>query len=198
MTNVLQVEGFVKPFNTDGRVFIHQATDSVLAASQAGESALIPTVKSKPNVPKPKCVSAAYVSVPPTISHFVMNLPASSTEFLGHFRGLYAGHETLFAPHTKTLLPVVHCFCFAARSDDDVARLDVAARVSKELGVAMEWNGVVDEPGAVRSAQDPTRNTPKIVDGKVAVNYVRHVSPKQGMYCASFRVPADVAFAPRS
>lgn len=119
-----------------------------------------------------------------------MNLPASATEFLGHFRGLYAGHESLFTPHTATQLPVVHCHCFAFRSDDDVPRLDVAARVSAELGATLSWDGVIDSPGQRRECT--------IVDGKVAVNYVRDVSPQKTMYCASFRLPAAVAFAPRN
>lgn len=131
------------------------------------------------------------VRVPPTISHFVMNLPASATEFLGHFRGLYAGHEALFAPTSTTPLPVVHCHCFALKSDGPEPRLDVAARVSKELGggAALAWDGVVDWPG--------TRRESEIVDGKVSVVYVRDVSPQKTMYCASFRLPAEVAFAPR-
>ncbi|CAN8098881.1 unnamed protein product [Discula destructiva] len=186
-----KVERFVRPFNEDGRVFIHQAADDVVAASQAGDAAVIPA--KKPSRKAPQAVVQAEstrVPVPPTISHFVMNLPASATEFLGHFRSLYAGHESLFQPHTTTPLPVVHCHCFALKSDDDVPRLDVAERVSKELGVTMAWDGVIDCPGERRDC--------KVVDGKVSVHYVRDVSPQKSMFCASFRVPAEVAFAPRN
>lgn len=133
--------------------------------------------------PKP-----THIPIPPTISHFVMNLPASAIEFLSHFRGLYAGREDLFAPHTETKLPVVHTHCFALKSDDDVPRLDVAARISKELGASLEWDGVIDSPG-------DRRDSP-IVEGKVSVRYVREVSPHKTMYCASFRLPGEVAFAP--
>lgn len=130
------------------------------------------------------------VPLPPTISHFVMNLPASAIEFLPHFQGLYAGHEDLFAPHTKNELPVVHVHCFALKADDEVPRLDIVQRVSKELGASLEWDGVIDSPG--------DRRDMAIIDGKVCVNFVREVSPHKSMYCASFKVPGEVAFAPRS
>lgn len=193
MTDSLQVEPFVRAFNADGRVFIHQAADEVLAASRAGEAAVVPAKKpsrSARNAPNSAQAEPIHVPIPPTISHFVMNLPASAIEFLRHFRGLYAGHEALFTPQTERELPVVHTHCFALKSDDDVPRLDVAERVSKELGATLAWDGVTDGPGDRRDSG--------ILDGKVSVHYVRDVAPHKTMYCASFRLPAEVAFAPRS
>lgn len=150
---------------------------------------MVPPKKQSRSAPQSSMQKPTRVSVPPTISHFVMNLPASATEFLGHFRGLYAGHEALFTPATTTLLPIVHCHCFALKSDGPEPRLDVAARVSKELGATLTWDGVVDWPGERRASE--------IIDGKVAVSYVRDVSPQKTMYCASFRLPVEVAFTPR-
>lgn len=141
------------------------------------------------NDPKAVQPEPTRIALPPTISHFVMNLPASAIEFLPHFRGLYAGHEELFIPHTENKLPVVHTHCFALKSDDEVPRLDVAERVSKELGASLQWDGVIDCPG--------DRREMPIVEGKVSVHFVREVSPHKNMYCATFRLPAEVAFAPR-
>lgn len=141
--------------------------------------------RSKPGAKRPP---PTVIPIPPTISHFVMNLPASAIEFLSYYRGLYAGQESLFAPHTETALPVVHVHCFALKSDDDTPRVEVADRVSKELGFAMQWDKAADSPGAQGG---------EIVDGKVAVHSVRDVAPAKSMYCASFRLPAEVAFAPR-
>lgn len=111
-----------------------------------------------------------------------MNLPASAMTFLDCFRGLYAGHEDLFAPApeggVKRKLPLVHVHCFAVKSDDDVPLLDIAARISAELGVAMR-------PG------DAER------EGEVAIHDVRDVAPAKRMFCATFRLPAEVTFAPR-
>ncbi|KAI3397888.1 hypothetical protein diail_10289 [Diaporthe ilicicola] len=181
-----KVSSFVRPFNQDGRVFIHKAADSVLAASRAGEAAVIPSKqnfsRSKPDAKRPP---PTVISIPPTISHFVMNLPASATEFLPYYRGLYAGQEALFAPHTQTKLPMVHVHCFALKSDDDVPRIDICNRVSKELSTTLRWDGTIGTPEK------------EVEGGQVAVHHVRDVAPAKSMYCASFMLPADVAFAPR-
>lgn len=138
--------------------------------------------RSNPDAKRPP---PTVVPIPATISHFVMNLPASATEFLSYYRGLYAGQEALFAPHTKTNLPMVHVHCFALKSDDDVPRIDICERVSKELGVTLRWDGQIVATGS------------EVQDGQVAVHHVRDVAPAKSMYCASFRLPAEVAFAPR-
>ena len=176
-----KVGQYVRPFNMDGRAFIHQAADSVYAASQAGEHVVVQKkvrrhLRDAPDavVPPPQ-----KIPVPPTIAHFVMNLPASAYTFVHHFRGLYAGKEELFAPHTATKLPLVHVHCFALKSDDDVPRLDICERLSGELGVKMV-------PGRAE------------VPGEVAIHDVRDVAPAKRMFCASFRIPAEVAFATRA
>lgn len=138
--------------------------------------------RSKPDAKRPP---PTVIPIPPTISHFVMNLPASATEFLPCYRGLYAGQESLFAPHTQTNLPMVHVHCFALKSDDDAPRIDVSERVSKELSTTLRWDGKIATTDS------------EVEDGQVAVHHVRDVAPAKSMYCASFRLPAEVAFAPR-
>lgn len=118
------------------------------------------------------------IPIPPTISDFVMNLPASAITFLPGFRGLYHGREELFAPHTSTKLPMVHVHCFAPKADGDGPILEVCERISAELGVKFT-PGDPEEPG------------------KAAVHNVRAVAPNKDMFCASFRVPPEVAFASR-
>lgn len=135
--------------------------------------------------PHAKRPRPAAIPIPPTISHFVMNLPASAIEFLPCYRGLYAGQEALFAPHTDTKLPMVHVHCFALKSDEDEPRIDICERVSKELGTTTRW----DRGGEQGGAGD---------GGSVAVHHVRDVAPAKSMYCASFRLPAEVAFATRN
>lgn len=106
-----------------------------------------------------------------------MNLPATAISFLPSFRGLYAGHEALFAPHTATLLPMVHVHCFSTKSEDNVREgLDICERISDMLGVPVR-------PGDVEK------------EGEATIYDVRDVAPLKRMFCASFRLPREVAFA---
>lgn len=118
------------------------------------------------------------IPIPPTISHFVMNLPASAITFLPHYRGLYVGHEQLFEPHTTTKLPLIHVHCFAAKAEGEAPMLDVCERITAELGTPIKLG-------------DPE------IPGEAAVLEVRAVAPNKRMFCASFRIPAEVAFASR-
>lgn len=106
-----------------------------------------------------------------------MNLPASALEFLHNFRGLYHAQEALFTPHTPTKLPIIHAHCFAAKADDATPLEDICERIYNEIGVKLV-------PG-------------EIDDGKVSIHEVRDVAPAKRMFCASFRLPAEVAFASR-
>jgi tRNA (guanine37-N1)-methyltransferase len=173
-----KVSHYVKPFNYDGHDFIRKAADLVLEASKNGEHALVqpPKVSRNSGQPRPPPTK---VLVPPTISHFIMNLPASALEFTHNFRGLYHGQEQLFAPHTKAELPIVHAHCFAVKADDNTPLDDICQRIFKEIGVRLT-------PGAMDK------------EGEVYIHEVRDVAPAKRMFCASFRLPAEVAFAPRS
>ncbi|KAK0729373.1 Met-10+ like-protein-domain-containing protein [Apiosordaria backusii] len=192
-----KVQDFVRPFCEDGLDFIRQATDEVLAASLNREKVTIekpgPKAKSdktkteKPipsgSLPAPfRPVVTETYPIPPTISHFVMNLPASAIEFVGSFKGIYQWQENLFAPKTETLLPLVHVHCFALKADDERPLIDICERLTKYLGFTMK-------PGN----KDYNLNG----EGEVAIHNVRDVAPAKSMYCASFRLPAAVAFATR-
>ncbi|KAK3330216.1 putative undecaprenyl pyrophosphate protein [Apodospora peruviana] len=172
-----KVGQFVRPLCEDGREFIHKAAKLVLVAAEQNECALIP---GKP-LPRTKAKAGAKapeptrIPVPATISHFVMNLPASAIEFLGCYRGLYAGQEDLFALATARKLPMVHVHCFSYKADDETPLNDICARMTKELGYAVK-------PG------DPEN------EGEVAIHDVRDVAPSKRMFCASFRLPKEVAF----
>ncbi|KAI8632347.1 Met-10+ like-protein-domain-containing protein [Xylariaceae sp. FL1651] len=183
-----KVTQYVRPFNEDGRTFIREAADSVYAAFTNGEHAVVNTNKysrrhgqqngeaAKEQGPKPQ---PKQIPVPPTISHFVMNLPASAITFLPHYRGLYAGREQLFEPHTSTKLPMIHIHCFAAKAEGDAPLLDVCERITAELNVPIKLGN------------------PE-VPGEASVLETRAVAPNKCMFCASFRLPAEIAFAPRA
>ena len=109
---------------------------------------------------------------PKTFGHYVMNLPATAITFLDAFIGLYHGQEELFAPYTSTKLPMIHVHCFSSKSDDNVReRLEICDNISSQIGFTIRPNG-----------ED------------VTIWDVRDVAPQKRMFCASFRLPAEVAF----
>ena len=168
----------MRGFCEDGRTFIHKAADLVGAASANGEHALIPPAKPPKGVKPATPLEPTRVPIPSTISHFVMNLPASAIEFLGCYRGVYAGREALFAPGTGAKLPMVHVHCFSIKATDERPLVDICERITRELGFPVR-------PG------DPEN------EGEVAIHNVRDVAPAKSMFCASFRLPREIAFAPR-
>ncbi|KAG5976026.1 tRNA(m(1)G37)methyltransferase [Claviceps digitariae] len=173
-----KVTEFVKPCLEDGHEFIKQVADRVLEASQRGDCALIKPAKVSRSAPPKSRPEPTRVPVPPTVSHYVMNLPASALEFLHNFKGLYQGHETLFSPHTETKLPLIHAHCFAVKADNATAFDDICQRIYHEIGFQLK-------PGDAEK------------EGEVAIHEVRDVAPGKSMFCATFRLPREVAFAAR-
>ncbi|PFH57947.1 hypothetical protein XA68_14355 [Ophiocordyceps unilateralis] len=166
-----KVTQFVRPFNQDGHDFIRSAANLVLEASRRGDCAEIrpSKVSRRALSPPPK-----RIPMPPTISHFVMNLPASALSFLHNYRGLYRGKEELFVDKQ---LPMVHAHCFAAKADDAAPLEDICRRIYDEIGTRLV-------PGDAET------------HGQVSIQEVRDVAPAKRMFCASFRLPPEVAFAP--
>ncbi|KAI1618233.1 Met-10+ like-protein-domain-containing protein [Exophiala viscosa] len=112
---------------------------------------------------------------PTAFSHYVMNLPASAIEFLDAFKGVYYGREADFEPHTRQKLPFVHLYLFQAKLDNEQAEYeDTCKRISEHIGAEIR----LDDPQL-----------------DMQIRYVRLVAPKKKMFCASFRLPASVAFA---
>ncbi|KAL7323560.1 tRNA(m(1)G37)methyltransferase [Mucor circinelloides] len=102
-----------------------------------------------------------------TFDHFVMNLPATAIDFLDAFRGLYHDQKDLFNASARAKLPMIHCHCFTKSSD---AMQDISERVGQIMG-----------------------GKPDI--SKSSVHWVRNVAPKKDMYCISFPLSSDIAFA---
>ncbi|KAG2156542.1 Met-10+ like-protein-domain-containing protein [Suillus bovinus] len=102
-----------------------------------------------------------------TISHFVMNLPDSAINFLDAFRGILLESERDFGNYAN--MPMIHCHCFTRELQPERAEADIIQRVESKLGHK--------------------------VDTEVALHMVRSVAPNKDMYCISFRLPRDVAFA---
>lgn len=105
-----------------------------------------------------------------------MNLPSTAIDFVPDFSGLYRGHEELFAPKTTQKLPMIHCYCFGPKDEDDdpegeVAKIQVCQQLSEKLG------------------HEILPSTPE-----VDIFDVRDVAPNKRQFCATFRLPPEVAF----
>jgi tRNA (guanine37-N1)-methyltransferase len=180
-----KVQDFVTPFNQDGREFIRSSGRSLLAAKP-----LTVTIRPKIGREQQRKIAqgkggqlpAPKVYTRPTIvNHYVMNLPATAIEFLDAFPGLYAGEEQLFAPNTQQKLPMIHVYCFSGNSDNEVDdHIDICERISERIGHKI----TVDDCVGGKGNQDV----------ELAIYNVRLVSPKKQMFCASFRLPREVAF----
>ena len=176
--NSLQVARFVVPSNEDGHAFIRSSTQTLL--SQHVEVDVTPPPprgsRKDPNATRNK---PEVLTRPRTFSHFILNLPASALTFLPAFVGIYAGHNSLFYPHSETKLPTIHVYCFNLKSDsNEEAEKDICSEIGLQLGCEMA-SGNLEE------------------DRKVSIWDVRDVAPKKRMFCASFRLPANVAFRER-
>ncbi len=164
---VQQATNFVEPHNQDGRAFICHSARAL--ASTPKRVDITARTRRTPGKPAPARV---HLDRPTTFQHYVLNLPASALSFLDAFVGLYRGHESLFAPTTAIALPMIHVYAFAPKGDDDgPAHQEICGEITRRLGHEMR-----PESGAVEFWE------------------VRDVAPKKRMFCASFRLPPEVAF----
>ncbi|KAF9959778.1 tRNA(m(1)G37)methyltransferase [Mortierella alpina] len=163
-------------YNLDGREFVRKAVADLEKSGYQRPPEAPVVVKGKkgaanttPQAPARTSTNDKTEATAPgfkTFDHFVMNLPATAIEFLDAFRGLFQGREAQIT-EPKTQLPMIHCHCF---SKSDKPEDDVRERVEKVMGGQLELDSV-------------------------KLHWVRKVAPNKDMYCISFRLPAEIAFA---
>lgn len=176
--NINKVSAFARPFNMDGADFIKFASTELLRERRTYDKMPWVNFPRKVIAEQKQALTAKAQSQairmqePPTFDHFVMNLPASAIEFLYAFKGLYAGKEGLFKPIGGRNLPMVHVHAFQARRDDEnEEKEELRQRLSQQLG--FDFTGYE----------------------KLTLHRARLVAPNKLYYCASFRLPPEVAFA---
>jgi tRNA (guanine37-N1)-methyltransferase len=165
-----KVSTFVKPFNEDGRKFIRSATKALYHDDTSQHQVPIYAKKSRSDKTPPTLLKT--LTQPRTFSHFVMNLPASAITFLPSYISLYSGADI---PNDAPL-PMIYVYCFSTKSDDNAAEaIKICQEISSQLKFEMK-------PGSIDG------------EGQVEIVDVRDVAPKKRMFCASFRLPKEVAF----
>jgi tRNA (guanine37-N1)-methyltransferase len=171
-----KVADYVRAFNSDGTDFIRTASHNLLKTQYAVD--IMPKTKfSRSNPPKTKPAPLKTLTQPRIFAHYVMNLPASGINFVSSFVGLYANVPGIPAAEIRALfkdrkMPLVHVHCFSTKSDDNVKEKDeICEELSRQMGYTIT-------PGM----------------DEVDIYDVRDVAPKKRMFCATFRLPEEVAF----
>ena len=163
----------MKPFNKDGREFIRESVRQLIEQDASVEiTPKFPRASRSNN--KVDLINKSQPSIlrqPKTFNHYVMNLPATAITFLDSFIGLYQSREKLFAPYTDTKLPMIHVYCFSSKGDQNEAEIRICKEISERIKYEI---------------------TPH--DEELVVWDVRDVAPEKRMFCASFRLPHEVAF----
>ncbi|KIX01596.1 uncharacterized protein Z518_09322 [Rhinocladiella mackenziei CBS 650.93] len=175
-----KVASFVTASCQDGRDFIRKATAEL--ARSPRRVTIEPKIKASRHASKEdkEAVREAAkndtrtMQEPTIFSHYVMNLPASAIEFLDAFKGTYHGREGEFKPHTSQKLPWIHLYLFQAKLETEHDEFEeICQKISRHIGAEVN---LYDE------------------ELEMEIRYVRLVAPKKKMFCASFRIPASVAF----
>lgn len=195
-----KVKDYVFPHCEDGRTFIRDAVTRLIAKQpphsvtirgkalrkEANSNSNGKGSSSPPNDRKTRAKSSPAHIPPKTLiqpklfSHFIMNLPASAITFLPSFIGVYSQpsiQESIRALRASKefFLPLIHVYCFSTKSENNVAE---GHKICEEISRQLQFEV---KPGP-------------IAEGGVEVYDVRDVAPNKRMFCATFRLPEEVAF----
>lgn len=165
----------MQAFNEDGHSFIRSSSKRLADSKHVARIPIKMSRTQAIEAAAKKEPTFYTIRQPRVFSHYVMNLPSTAIDFLPDFVGMYAGLESLFEGADAPRLPMIHCYCFGAKAE------------TKEEDIAVQQivcQSISDKLGHVVRLDDPDT---KIWD-------VRDVAPKKRQFCASFRLPPDVAF----
>lgn len=169
------VQHLCEAFNEDAHSFIKDAAKKLW---ENPYTARIPIKQSRSKQatpgthPEPTFRS---IERPRLFSHYVMNLPASATNFLPDFAGLY-GFLKKDDVHLTAPLPMIHCYCFGPKIEPQPGSQAAAEQaVCDELSEKLQF-------------------TIRPTDPEMEIYDVRNVAPNKSQFCATFRLPMEVAY----
>lgn len=190
-----KVGEFVKAFNEDGRTFIRDSAGWLLEEVRTVDVKRKISRTEAKTQGKSQEVVVKQVVQPKTFQHYVLNLPASALTFLPSFIGLYPSTLRQKLP-PGSLMPIVHVYCFSTKDELDSEQATNSDSPSADTNGTHE--GAEDKIIAEISMQlNHKMHRGKIDSGEagaVEIWDVRDVAPKKRMFCASFRLPEEVAF----
>ncbi|KAI9847179.1 MAG: tRNA(m(1)G37)methyltransferase [Sclerophora amabilis] len=167
-----KVSRYVRPYNEDGHTFIPKAISSLYQTSldslpEPTSEAADPRSCRRPSSPDAghhnplprksppkKAPPPPPPPIPPTFSHFVMNLPATSLTFLPSFIGVLAPYANVYnnglqrdtgdqiPPPPPPQLPLIHAYTFSTKSDDNAEeKVKICEEIGRQLGCRMTVAG---------------------------------------------------------
>jgi tRNA (guanine37-N1)-methyltransferase len=133
---------------------------------------------------------------PQLVDHYIMNLPDSALTFLDAFRGLLTplkskeGFEARLKGLENGGRPLIHVYCFTREMEEDGACRDIChvCLVSRPRGHPADQ---------IQRASSVLGHTITPSTDSFHLHLVRKVAPNKDMYCLTFRLPEEVAFASR-
>ncbi|ODQ65231.1 hypothetical protein NADFUDRAFT_25650 [Nadsonia fulvescens var. elongata DSM 6958] len=176
-----KTSSFVNAFNLDGAQFIKISPHLLLDYANKEKFIELPIPKvhrTSHNKDGGKLLAnPVSMAIPKVFDHYVMNLPGIAIDFLTAFRGLYLDERlSVMTKEEGFQFPIIHVHCFHKATlenrnpSTEEAILSLKERISQSLGYDIPISAL-------------------------STHYVRKVAPTKDMYCVSFRLPREVAFA---
>lgn len=178
-----KVENFVKSSNLDGREFIKKSPEIIFNFKEKRSSISYPNKQNNKNEEPSKKKRLVQLDVPLFPSHYVMNLPDSAITFVDAYIGLYSNafknktkEEIKALPGFK--LPTINVHHFEKYKEEEIDTNNVEKELEKRMHAK-----IVEQLNF------------EIPIESLKFHIVRQVAPCKLMYCISFELPDEVAFA---
>ncbi|ODV82558.1 hypothetical protein CANARDRAFT_205009 [[Candida] arabinofermentans NRRL YB-2248] len=178
-----KVQDYVVPFNQDGRDFIKSSPTILQQYALENPEVKLSKPKSsthKNGTSKRHCPPTPTAPTPTFFSHYVMNLPDSAITFVDSYIGLFSNaFPQLTKEQIKELpgfkLPIINVHHFEKFEHTETPTdEELHKRVHSKLTKLLNYDIPFDN---------------------VKFHLVRMVAPTKPMYCVSFELPEEVAFA---
>ena len=88
----------------------------------------------------------------------------------------------------------MHVYTFNKAIDPILAAPEICEEISEYLGHTITVGSVIVSKDNYSKKEEDEGESEPLEEGKAKIFFVRKVAPKKSFYCATFRIPRDVAF----